>query len=105
MTGRLRALIVEHGLATPRGGADLVFGRTASDPFTPVTARSRALSAWGWQRVPNPKSDGPRMSCVRFYRWRTDTRPGTSKAPMRSGPSKYRHGDSNPGFRRERAAS
>jgi integrase len=50
VTGRLRALIVEHGLATRRGGDDLVFGRTASDPFTPTTVRTRALKAWGWKR-------------------------------------------------------
>jgi hypothetical protein len=31
--------------------------------------------------------------------------PETPKAPMNTGLSKYRHGDSNPGFRRERAAS
>jgi integrase len=50
LTGRLRSLIVEHGLATRRGGDDLVFGRTASDPFTPTTVRLRALKAWGWKR-------------------------------------------------------
>jgi integrase len=50
LTGRLRSLIVEHGLATRRGGNDLVFGRTASDPFTPTTIRMRALKAWGWKR-------------------------------------------------------
>jgi hypothetical protein len=31
--------------------------------------------------------------------------PETAKAPSSSGLSEYRHGDSNPGFRRERAAS
>jgi integrase len=50
LTGRLRSLVVEHGLATRRGGDDLVFGRTGSDPLTPTTVRSRALRAWGWKR-------------------------------------------------------
>lgn len=50
LTGRLRTLIVERGLATRRGGDDLVFGRTASDPLTPTTVRTRALKAWGWKR-------------------------------------------------------
>ena len=43
LAGHLRA----HQEATGRGGEDLVFGRTASDPFVPSTVRSRALSAWG----------------------------------------------------------
>jgi integrase len=46
LTGRLRALIVEHGLATKRAGEDLVFGRTASLPFTPTTVSGRADRAW-----------------------------------------------------------
>jgi integrase len=61
LTGRLRSLIVEHGLATRRGGDDLVFGRTASDPFTPTTVRTRALTAWGWKRIPNPEAESPRV--------------------------------------------
>jgi integrase len=46
LTGRLRALIAEHGLQTERTGNDLVFGRTARLPFVPSTARRRALAAW-----------------------------------------------------------
>jgi integrase len=65
VTGRLRALVVEHGLTTRRGGDDLVFGRTASDPFTPTTVRSRALTAWGWKRIPNPDAEGSRMLWVK----------------------------------------
>src|ERR1019366_680788 len=42
LAGYLRA----HREVTGRGGEDLVFGRTASDPFVPSTVRSRALSAW-----------------------------------------------------------
>jgi integrase len=61
LTGRVRTLVVEHGLTTRRGGDDLVFGRTAQDPFTPTTVRSRALVAWGWHRVPNPEPKGARM--------------------------------------------
>jgi integrase len=65
LTGRLRALVVEHGLTTRRGGGDLVFGRTASDPFTPTTVRTRALTAWGWKRIPNPEPEGSRMVWVK----------------------------------------
>jgi integrase len=42
LAGYLRA----HREVTGRGGEDLVFGRTSSDPFVPSTVRSRALSAW-----------------------------------------------------------
>jgi integrase len=65
LTGRLRALVVEHGLTTRRGGDDLVFGRTASDPFTPTTVRTRALTAWGWKRIPSPEPECPRMVWVK----------------------------------------
>jgi integrase len=60
LTGLPRTLIVDHGPTTRRGGDDLVFCRTGSDPFTPTTVRSRALAAWGWKRVPNPNEGGPR---------------------------------------------
>ncbi len=38
--------LADHGLATGRAGADLVFGRTADLPFVPSTIRRRALKAW-----------------------------------------------------------
>jgi integrase len=44
--GRLAPLLAEHKLRTGRGGTDLVFGATASEPFTPSTVRRRALAAW-----------------------------------------------------------
>lgn len=46
LVGHLRELIIEHGLATRRGGDDLVFGRTAREPFIPSTTRRRARKAW-----------------------------------------------------------
>lgn len=39
-------LLRDHQTATARAGADLVFGRSASQPFVPSTVRSRALAAW-----------------------------------------------------------
>jgi integrase len=65
LIGRLRDAIVEHGLATRRSGADLVFGRTAQDPFIPSTVRARAMKAWGWKQVLNPKDEGPRTVWVK----------------------------------------
>ena len=45
----LRDYLDEHLLRTGRSGEDLVFGRTATDPFIPSTVRSRALAAWEGQ--------------------------------------------------------
>jgi integrase len=50
LIGLVRKVMAAHKLATGRDGEDLVFGRTAVDPFTPTTVRSRALKAWGWKR-------------------------------------------------------
>lgn len=46
LTGRLRALIAEHGLQTGRSGNDLVFGRTAALPFSLMGVKRRADDAW-----------------------------------------------------------
>jgi integrase len=46
MTSELRLLLLEHLARTGRRDSDLVFGRTASDPFTPTHVRKRALGAW-----------------------------------------------------------
>jgi len=42
----LRDHLDQHKLATGRDGGQLVFGRTASDPFVPSTIRTRAIDAW-----------------------------------------------------------
>ncbi len=52
VVGPLRALLKAHQKATQRSGDDLVFGRTASDPFVPSTVRDRALRAWAAQDPP-----------------------------------------------------
>jgi integrase len=46
ITPPLLALLKAHQRATGRSGDDLVFGRTAADPFIPSTVRNRALAAW-----------------------------------------------------------
>jgi len=61
----VRRRLIAHRLATGRSGSNLVFGRTATERFTPTTVRTRALEAWGWKRVPNPNSDRPRMVWVK----------------------------------------
>lgn len=52
MPGTLRAILAEHVAATVRSGDDLVFGRTASDPFTPSYIRKRAIKAWAEVKRP-----------------------------------------------------
>ena len=42
----LSALLGAHEGKTKRAASDLVFGRSASEPFTPSTVRKRALAAW-----------------------------------------------------------
>jgi integrase len=42
----LRDYLDEHKLRTGRDGADLVFGRTATEAFCAATPRNRALRAW-----------------------------------------------------------
>lgn len=65
ITELVRFRLDAHQLATGRSGDDLVFGRTAFDPFTPTTIRRRALKAWGWKEIKNPEDEGPRMIWVK----------------------------------------
>ncbi len=43
---RLRIILLEHKAATGRRSSDLVFGRTASQPFSPGTTDKNARRAW-----------------------------------------------------------
>jgi integrase len=52
MPETLRANLAEHVEATRRSGDELVFGRTATDPFTPSLIRKRALKAWAEVKRP-----------------------------------------------------
>lgn len=61
----LRRRLVAHKLRTGRDGDDLVFGRSATAPFVPTTARSRALRAWGWKEARNPEPTGPRTIWIK----------------------------------------
>lgn len=51
---QLAGILAAHKNRTARDGADLVFGRTAADPFQPTTVRARALKAW---TKPDPPLD------------------------------------------------
>jgi integrase len=67
ITAGLRELLEAHEATRHRGGNDLVFGRTAVDPFIPSTVRSRALRAWGWKETPNPDPEGPKVIWVKAH--------------------------------------
>jgi integrase len=46
-----------HQQRTGRDGKDLIFGRTATEPFFASTVRARSLKAWGWKQT---EEDGHR---------------------------------------------
>jgi integrase len=46
VAGALRRYLLAHKLATGRDGDDLLFGRTAREPFTPTHVRKQARKAW-----------------------------------------------------------
>jgi integrase len=46
IAGTLRLVLLEQLARTGRRGDDLVFGRSATEPFTPSSVRTRALGAW-----------------------------------------------------------
>jgi integrase len=47
VVAELRGELTEHLVRTGRRDRDLVFGRTADEPFVPSTVRRDALAAWG----------------------------------------------------------
>jgi integrase len=51
VAGALRLVLLEHRARTGRRGDDLVFGRTATEPFTPTHVRKLALKAWEAENV------------------------------------------------------
>jgi integrase len=155
----VRRELKAHQQRTNRKGADLVFGRTATEAFFASTIRSRANKAWlqagldpltphearhcaisyfiaagldwkqistwaghgdvrqTWNRYGHLVPGGEQAAAERLDAYlnpptkgltvaRTVAhRPENEKTPENSGVLKYRYRDSNPGFRRERAAS
>jgi integrase len=62
MTTLVAKTLAGHVLELNRDGADLVFGRTASLPFTISAVANRARRAWGWKlcRVKGAPRNAPR---------------------------------------------
>jgi len=155
MAGSVRRELATHKLRSGRDGDDLVFGRTATEPFYASTIRTRARKAWDaaglepltphearhcaisyfiaagldwkqistwaghgdvrqtWNRYGHLVPGGEHEAAERLSAYLE--RPTVAqtvaqdaeneKTPRSAGPSQYRYRDSNPGFRRERAAS
>ena len=57
--------LAAHKLRSGRSGKDLLFGRTATLPFSASTAKRRAYEAWGWKRVRNPEPGGPKTIWIK----------------------------------------
>lgn len=55
LAGLLRTILRAHNLASGRVGDDLMFGRTATLPFTSSAVGERAMKAWGWKQARNPE--------------------------------------------------
>ena len=151
----VRRELTAHKARTSRDAEDLVFGRTATEPFFASTIRSRANAAWQkaglepitphearhcaisyfiaagldwkqistwaghgdvrqtWNRYGHLVPGGEREAAERLSAY-LDTptvaqtvahEPQNDETPATTGVLKYRYRDSNPGFRRERAAS
>jgi integrase len=151
----VRRELTAHKTRTRRDGADLVFGRTATEPFYASTIRARANAAWKgaglepitphearhcaisyfiaagldwkqistwaghgdvrqtWNRYGHLVPGGEREAAERLSAYldaptvaqTVAHRARNAKSPASTGDLKYRYRDSNPGFRRERAAS
>jgi integrase len=46
VAGELRRYLLAHKMRTGRDGDELLFGRTAGEPFTPTHVRKKARQAW-----------------------------------------------------------
>lgn len=68
-------LLAAHGLATGRDGDGLVFGATATRPFTPSTVRRRALRAWEAAELPYLRTHEARHAAASFLMSRPDVSP------------------------------
>jgi hypothetical protein len=66
----LRLILLEHIARTGRRGDDLVFGRTASAPFTPTHVRNCALTAWDAANVKRAEKELPLLVPIGLHECR-----------------------------------
>ena len=70
LVGPLRLILLEHKASTGRRDTDLVFGRTASEPFTPTHVRARALKAWELENVKRKRKELPPLVPITLHECR-----------------------------------
>jgi len=70
LTGALRLILLEHKALTGRRDSDLVFGRTASEPFTPTYIRKRALRSWALANVKRTREGRPELVPITLHECR-----------------------------------
>ena len=70
LTGALRLILLEHKALTGRRVADLVLGRTGSEPFTPTHIRKRALKAWEAANVKRTETKQPLLVPITLHECR-----------------------------------
>ncbi|HVC86976.1 MAG TPA: tyrosine-type recombinase/integrase, partial [Gaiellaceae bacterium] len=70
LTSALRLIMLEHKALTGRRETDLVFGRTASEPFTPTHIRTRALKAWAAANVERAKQNQQPLAPITLHECR-----------------------------------
>jgi len=77
----LRAILTEHVERTKRSGDELVFGRTATEPFTPSHIRRKAAAAFGLHELRHSYSsylDAAGISETRADRYMGHSNPSVS---------------------------
>jgi integrase len=67
LVGRVRSELARHKLATARGAADLVFGRSATKAFVRSTLRSRAIKAWNAAKLAPLTPHEARHCCASYF--------------------------------------
>lgn len=63
----LRRYLLEQKMRTGRDGDHLLFGRTASEPFTSTHVRSRALKAWEKANEERAEKEQPPLVPIAFH--------------------------------------
>lgn len=66
----LRRYLLAHKARTGRRGEDLVFGRTATEPFSPTLVRRRAVRAWEAANKKRKQNDLPPLVPLGFHECR-----------------------------------
>lgn len=70
LVGTLRRILLEHKALTGRRGEALVFGRTASESFTPNHIAKRAAKAWALANIKRERERRPKLTPIGLHELR-----------------------------------